>query len=196
MQKTFKKNKAESGSAVVEFAFCCLLLMPLLLGLIAIGFALIREMQVVQVCRDSGHMYAKGVDFSTNSPSNRAAIISIGTGLRLIDSDTSPGTIILTTITLVTPDDCATLPSPGDCANLGNAVITNQITIGNPAVKSSFGTPKSDQYLTDTGDQATSFPASIKGAWSSTQSGQFAYISEVQVTSSGFNNTTAAVSIF
>ena len=203
------KRKEESGSAVVEFAFCCLLLMPLLLGLVAIGFSLTRELKVVQACRDAGHMYAKGVDFSTSSPPNpnRTTLINIANGLGLTDPEqspgtVSPGTIILTTIMLTTPADCAAGGYPNGCANQGTPVITNQIKIGDTGIASSFGTPTSGNYLTDTGDQATNVPSSIAQFWVPNQGGQFAYASEVVVRfhdldwTGYIGSTTSATSIF
>ena len=204
---------AESGSAAVEFAFCCLVIMPLLMGLIAIGFALVREMQVTQVCRDAGHMYAKGVDFSTNNLAARTMILGTGSALGLTDPAQTPaipssGAIILTTIMLVTQSDCVAGGYPSGCTNQGYPVITNQILIGDPSVVSTFGTfvvsSNPADYLTNSNDRASNFPSSVITYWNTNpnQSGQLAYISEVQVTNHAFDwtgfvgSTVASISIF
>ncbi len=191
MSRAFSKGKEETGSAVVEFAFCCLLLMPLLLGLIAIGFALIRELQVVQVCRDAGHMYAKGVDFSTN-PNNRNMLTNLAKELNLTDNSQSPGVIILTTVLHGGDVDCQAegLASPCD-------LITNQIKIGDQTILSSYGTPKNANYLAGPGNQAQNIPTSLENNWSQTTtgtpsqgaSGQVAYVAEVIVRISDLNWT-------
>ena len=47
----------------MEFCLISVVWVPLLLGTVSLGFDLIRAIQVSQVCRDAGHMWAYGVDF-------------------------------------------------------------------------------------------------------------------------------------
>ena len=52
------------GSSAIEFAFSSLILLPLLIGGLSVGFNLVRATQVSQFTRDAGHLYAYGVDFT------------------------------------------------------------------------------------------------------------------------------------
>src|SRR5579875_3756617 len=77
--RTARSRQNERGTAVVEFAFCfALFWVPLFLGSIVIGFNLIRAVQVTQVCRDAGHMYAGGIDFSQSTYQNLFVSLAIG----------------------------------------------------------------------------------------------------------------------
>ncbi len=53
------------GSATVEFVLVgAFFLVPLILGLMSVGFALSRSLQVAQLTRDVGRMQVRGIDFS------------------------------------------------------------------------------------------------------------------------------------
>src|ERR1035438_3479413 len=63
-----QSRKRQKGSLFVEFVLVVALVMvPLLLGTMVVGFNLIRSIQVNQINRDAGHMFARGVDFSSDS---------------------------------------------------------------------------------------------------------------------------------
>ena len=64
----YASRKRQKGSMLVEFVLVMALVMvPLLLGTMVVGFNLIRSIQVNQINRDAGHMYARGVDFSSDT---------------------------------------------------------------------------------------------------------------------------------
>ena len=67
--KTIRGKKSGGGSAI-EFVFVSLVLVPLFLGTGAVGVNLIRTLQTIQLARDIGHMYARGIDFSQVSQSD------------------------------------------------------------------------------------------------------------------------------
>ena len=51
------------GSATVEFVLVgAFVLVPLVLGLMSVGFALSRSLQVVQMTRDVGRMQVRGME--------------------------------------------------------------------------------------------------------------------------------------
>ena len=117
-----------------------LFLLPLFLGVWVIGFNLVRSIQVTEVCRDAGHMYSRGADFSSSG--YRAVLGRLATGLNLDVVGTSGnGVLILSTITKVSSDDCTysglTSTSGGTCTNYEAVVFMNQIVVGNPNVKGS-----------------------------------------------------------
>ncbi len=130
----------------VEFVLVMALVMvPLLLGTMVVGFNLIRSIQVNQVNRDAGHMYARGVDFSsdTNGRADRAILFQMAPKL----TDTTSGgveVLILSTIEYVGTTTCTS------CGNLYHAVFMQQITLGNASLRTSnFGTVSAASMLSD-----------------------------------------------
>jgi len=64
-------NRNERGSTMIEFILVSsMFLVPLLVGIFTYGFAVLRSVEVVQITRDVGHMYSRGVDFSTQANQN------------------------------------------------------------------------------------------------------------------------------
>ncbi|MGD0578520.1 MAG: hypothetical protein ABSC08_06290, partial [Bryobacteraceae bacterium] len=84
-----QSRKRQKGSMFVEFVLVVALVMvPLLLGTMVVGFNLIRSIQVNQVNRDAGHMYARGVDFSsdTNGLVDRSILYQMAPKLQVTTS--------------------------------------------------------------------------------------------------------------
>lgn len=199
-----KKNThlRQRGSALIEFVLCVSLFwVPLFLGTVVIGFNLIRAVQVTQVCRDSGHMYSYGIDFS--QPAYQNLLVSLAPGLNITTSGGS-GVVVLSTITYIGPNDCVAGGYSSNCANVNTAVITRQIVVGNTALHASvFGTPASQfmdssgnvspaGYLNNSNCRAAGFSSVIPLV-----SGQFAYMSEMWVTAPSwwsFLGTTSGIS--
>jgi len=189
-QGTVRRRRGECGVELVEFALVMALLMPLLLGSVGAGLNLIRSIQVVQVCRDAGHMFSRGVDFS--DPANKALIERLAQGLD-IRVEGGTGVVILSTVLMVGPDQCAAGGIPaGSCTNLNQPVIVKRVVIGNSAARASaFGTPPPSlldasgnvsNYLTNTGARATGFHAVLP-----LQPGDTAYVAEVYVPSADYS---------
>ena len=133
---------------MIEFTLVLsLVMMPLLLGTMVIGFNLVRLLQVNQLNRDAGHMFARGVDFSTGTgAANRSILTALAP--RLSDStDQGTGLVILSSVQFIGPTMCT------NCANLNHAVFTGQTAIGNAALGSSvLGTvPPASLAAGDTG---------------------------------------------
>jgi hypothetical protein len=141
-----QSRKRQKGSLFVEFVLVVALVMvPLLLGTLVVGFNLIRSIQVNQVNRDAGHMYARGVDFSsdTNGLADRAILFQMAPKLTVTTSS-GVEVLILSSIEYVGSTTCS------GCANLGHAVFTQQITLGNKALRASvFGTVSASSMLSD-----------------------------------------------
>src|SRR5947209_7176379 len=100
------KNQKRRGVSSLEFAFGIMVLTPLLLGTGVIGVNLIRTLETVQVARDAGHMFARGIDFS--QPGNKTVVTTLGSNLGLTtNSTTSRGVVILSALTYVDQPACA-----------------------------------------------------------------------------------------
>ncbi|HZT30436.1 MAG TPA: hypothetical protein VFA33_11160 [Bryobacteraceae bacterium] len=191
---------SRQGGSAVEFALLTVVWAPLLLGTLAIGTTMIRGLQTIQVVRDTGHMYARGVDFSLNG--NQAMVAWLGQELGMAASG-GQGVVILSTITYVGRYQCkaagvadsADPPNPtAGCTNYGHFVFAHRLTIGNkPLRASSFGNPDaalvdattgyitSDNYVKQAGARADSFtllPKPKEDGTDGFQAGGFAYVVE------------------
>jgi hypothetical protein len=184
-------RRGEKGTAILEFAFCVTFFwMPLFLGMIVIGFNLIRAVQVTQVCRDAGHMYANGIDFSQSA--YQTLLINLAIGLNMSTSGGN-GVEILSTVMYVNAAACTAggyTANSSNCPNLNKIVFTRRIVVGNSTIHSSnLGNPISSDldssgnvsvsgYLTDTRNQVAGFSNIIP-----LTGGQFAFVSELFVSS-------------
>jgi hypothetical protein len=138
-----RKQRRNAGSSTIEFVLIAsLFLVPLLLGLFSVGFGLIRDMQGVQLTRDVGHMWARGVDFSTQANQDLLAT-RLAQGLSLVSNsgtvtggNTGNGVVILSIYTNIGAGTC------GGCNNGGHTVLVKRIVIGNYSkYTSTYGTP-------------------------------------------------------
>ena len=205
------RHPQERGSALVEFALSSLVWLPLLLGTIVFGFNLLGAIQVSQLCRDSGHMYAYGIDFT--QPANATLLQRLITNLNInIQQGSGDGYIFFSTVTLVSDADCAAAGASNPCANRGKYVFTKLLVFGNPVgAQTSLGSPDASflksgsviqlsDYLNNASLVATNFSSLL--TFTANQPGQYAYISEVNlrlhiINWSSFSNTTSyARSIF
>jgi hypothetical protein len=138
-------TKVQRGVAIIEFTFSLLFLIPLMLGVLVFGFKFIRGLEMIQVSRDLGAMYLRGVDFRNAGAQQTAQRLADNFNL----TATGTSVVILSTVKLITGADCLAankVANPGStstaCTNLGKAVFTEQLTVGNPAQGSSaFNTP-------------------------------------------------------
>lgn len=190
-------NPREKGSAIIEFSLCLAFFwLPLFIGTYQIGFNLIRSVQVTQICRDAGHMYSMGTDFSQSQ--NQNLLFSLMPNSL---SATSGGNTVfyLSTVTYVDSTACTNgglSANTTSCPNLGQAVFARQIPIGNASLSaSSFGTPScpsSSGYICSQSYQLTNTAARANGFLkvipldqidTATGSTPFAYMSEMYVLS-------------
>jgi hypothetical protein len=123
-----------------------LVLVPLLLGTGAIGINMIHAMQTIQVSRDAGHMYARGVDFAQTG--NKVLLSKLGTNLGLASTNSGSAVVILSALTYVDKATCTAVGAvdedgnPSGCTNYGKWVFTQRLVIGRSSLRSSnFGTP-------------------------------------------------------
>lgn len=183
------RKRRERGTALVEFVLATgILIVPLFFGVITIGLSLVLANQVTEVCRDTGHMYAYGVDFS-NSSSQTLVTSQLAQGLGITNTGGN-GVIYLSTITYVDGNACIAsgyLANSGSCPNINSYVVVKRIVIGNSAIQSptygpsipasiiqSNGQIKSSDYLTNSAVQVNSFSNVI-----TLNAGSFAYVCEM-----------------
>ena len=188
------RHSRARGSALVEFVLCCIVWVPLLLGTIFIGINVARSIEVTQVCRDAGHMYAYGVDFS--QPGNQSILVQLATGF-YITPTAGNGVFILSTVMPIGPQQCQAggrQANSGSCPNLNAVVFTRRIVVGNQSLRpSNYGTPNpayisstgaisSTGYLTDATMRVPGFSPALN-----LTAGQSAYISETYFTAPDLN---------
>jgi hypothetical protein len=184
------RRKKQRGSEVIEFALVASFLMPVLFGTVVVGLNLGRSIQVTQVSRDAGHMYARSVDFS--DPANQNIIERLAQGLPIHVSG-GTGVVILSTVMFAGQAQCTAAGLIGSaCTNLNQSVFIHRVVIGNSSARASaFGTPNPEiidssghvtNYLTNTSARANGFSAVLP-----LQAGDMAYVSEVYVPSTDYS---------
>jgi len=188
-------DNAERGSSAIEFAFCSLVLMPLLLGGLSVGFNLVRATQVAQFADNAGHQYAYGIDFTQSSA--QQLLVTLATGLNF-SLGGGTGEVIFSTVLMVGPNDCSVgglQPNTGSCPNLNQTVYTRWYKVGNTSLyTSTFGAPttadsttgivSSSSYLVNTSARANGVTSVMPLAAS-----QSIYLTEVYFSSSDYNLT-------
>ena len=176
---------------MIEFVLVsAFFLVPLIIGTFTYGFALIRASEAVQLTRDVGHMYSRGVDFSVQANQNLLAS-SLAQGLSLVANSgnvtggsTGNGVVVLSTLTYLTAASC------NNCANAGHVVVMNRIVVGNSGIFTTlYGNPVSGiinsagdvtNYTGDSSAQADAFSSLMN--LSQMSAGQIAYLAESYVT--------------
>jgi hypothetical protein len=189
------RHLRQRGSSALEFAFSSLILIPLLLGGLSVGFNLVRATQVAQFTRDAGHLYAFGIDFTQATA--QQMLVKLATGLNFATSGGS-GEVIFATILMVGSSDCTSgglQANSGSCPNLNRAVYTRWYRVGNTTVynsqignpttaNSSTGIINSSSYLRDTSARATGLSSVM-----TLTAGQTIYLTEVYFSSSDYDIT-------
>jgi hypothetical protein len=197
------------GTSNIEFAFVVMVLVPLLLGTGAVGINMISTLQTIQLARDAGHMYARGLDFS--QPGNQTILGNLGSSLGLsTTAGSGSAVVILSALTYVDNAACKAAGAvdshgnPKGCTNLGKWVFTQRLEIGNSGVRTSnIGSPLTSgptgvtvdpttgkisvaDYVTKAGAVATFNSinpySSVNGNVSGLPSGQVLYIAEAAAT--------------
>jgi len=200
------KNRKLRGVSSLEFAFSMLVLAPLILGTGVIGINMIRQLQAAQVARDTGHMFARGLNFG--QPGNLTIVSNLGQNIGLDTSGAGNAVVILSAVTYVDDSLCAAAGVAdgngihmGSCANWGYWVFQQRVTIGNTNVRTSnYGTPtgvpmNSDgtisvaNYCKNPGARSTFAGVNpysvVNGQGQGIPSGQLIYIAEASA--KGFN---------
>ena len=156
------RRKNSGGGSTIEFVFVSMVLLPLFLGTGAAGVNLVRTLQTIQLARDLGHMYARGVDFSQSA--NQTVMYQLGSTLGLTSSSTtSTAVVILSNLIYVDSGQCLganawtspstpTGPTGIVCTNYQKWVFTQRLEFGKTSLRSSnLGNPTSSLLNATTG---------------------------------------------
>lgn len=153
------RSKDRRGSAMVEFVLVTsFFFVPLILGLLSIGFSVCRSLQVAQLTRDIGRMFVRGVDFSEqvnqdlitgsgarpNMPALARGLGMEGNPGNATGGSSGNGLFVLSTLTRL-PDTC-------NCGNAGRIVLTRRVVVGNNTLyTSAYGNPTAGMVDSTTG---------------------------------------------
>ncbi|MBI1788076.1 MAG: hypothetical protein HYR60_11075 [Acidobacteria bacterium] len=192
------RKRGERGNVLVEFALSAwLLLIPLFLGMVWGGVSMGRGIQITQITRDAGHMYAKNVDFTQTTNKDIITRLALGTNMTNNGGD---GVIILSQIIKVYDADCTAASIPlGSCTNNGKTVFIHRVTIGDVNDQNShFGTPTPvnadgsvPNYLTNTNAVASNFTPLLD-----LKQGEVAYLAEGYLVSPDISFATQQTGIY
>jgi hypothetical protein len=129
MRKIITTKDSERGNAILEFGLIALPTVLMMLGVVVIGVNLGRSVQVTQICRDTGSMYVRNLDFSQTG--NQQEVVRLGRTMNLQLSG-GDGLVILSKVTFIPDSSCGT-PSDSTYPNctVGKNVLTNRIIFGN-----------------------------------------------------------------
>ena len=144
------KNQRRRGVSIIEFSFILLVLVPLLLGTLEVGINMVTALQTVQLARDAGHMYARGVDFTLVG--NKLILVALGQTIGMSSTtgaNSGKALVILSELKYVDKATCIGYGLPTDaggnpigCTNLGHWVFAERISLGNTSMRTSnLGSP-------------------------------------------------------
>jgi hypothetical protein len=189
-----RSQTRQSGTTMIEFCLSISLWMVVLMGLSVVGLNLIQGLQVEQICRDSGHMYSEGLDYTQTG--NQSLLMMLCSGLSVTPSGGN-GVFLFSTVEYIDTPQCTAAGLQGNtssCPNLGQDVFIQRVVVGNSSLFSSkFGTPSasiigtsgniaSSEYLTNASALATGFSGVL-----SLTGGQVGYLTETYFSSANFN---------
>ncbi|MCC7176225.1 MAG: hypothetical protein IT159_13625 [Bryobacterales bacterium] len=145
-----RRNVNQRGGAYVEFVLVgAFLLVPLILGLLSIGFTLSRSLHAAQLTRDVGRMFVRGVDFSEAAnqellvgSTSRPDLPKLAQGLGMAQtvggatgSAAGNGVLVFSILTR--------MASTCNCSNAGHIVLTRRVVVGNNTLlASAYGSPE------------------------------------------------------
>lgn len=159
---TAKRRKSQSGQEIIEFALAAVLLVPMLIGSVVLGFGTVRSIQVQHVSRDLANMYIHGADFSTYPMQQMAQRLSRGLNLQIGTSfagnrrqntgNSGDGLVTVSQIMYVGGLSSASCVSVGaaNCTNRDSFVFTQRIQFGNGSLSApdSLGSPATTEIST------------------------------------------------
>jgi hypothetical protein len=114
---TSQQRKTERGVSSIEFALVlATMITPMLLGVFVFGASLVREVQAIQVGRETAELYTRNIDFS--QPGNQDIVtnyVAAGLGMQGNGGNVTGGTagngvVIFSTFTRTTAQEPPTIP--------------------------------------------------------------------------------------
>jgi len=201
------RQPSQRGAIFIEFTLFTLVMVTILLGVVGLGLAMQNQLQTVQLARDAGHMYARGINFTQTG--NQQILVGIAGSLGLSTTlGSGNASVILSEVRYVDQSACQqaglvdSSGNPSGCSNYQTWVFAERIVVGNNSSSyySRLGTPPSSMIASDgtisinyqagasgnTSDQVGSAWASMGfNPWNATTdtgvpSGQWVYVAEAQ----------------
>jgi hypothetical protein len=154
--------RGKRGSTLIEFVLAgSFIFLPLLVGTVAVGMAMIRSIQVTALNRDAGHMFSQGIDFSQTA--NQNLLVKVAGDLNITPAG-GDGVVILSEIV---------------ATGTNQAVIAQRLVVGNASLRASnYGTPdmidSGGNVTPDASATATNFTPAVMPM----VQGQVAYVAE------------------
>ena len=135
------RKRRNHGGAVIEFFLLFPFLVSLIIGTLMYGTQLVKDLQLLQVARDTASMSARGTSFMNSA--NQAIVSRLGAGLGWPATggllSTSPGVVYVSTIEYLDSTCNGNTPV---CKNAGYWVFLKSVAFGNTSLRSStFGAP-------------------------------------------------------
>jgi hypothetical protein len=195
------RKRMRRGVSMVEFTLIVPVWLPLLLGTMLVGSSMIREQEVMQMARDLGSMYSRGVDFSTTGAHSGNIILQNVTQAAGSVAAGGNGTAIFSIIEWLGPNECGGAGGPNCPGTLNTWVFYQQYKQPSTSTQASaFGTPAGAQtaggdpsftdYLTNPADRSTFSllpdPTEASPSTDGYQGGQPVYIVELYFKPKGF----------
>jgi len=123
------RRSSQRGNAMIEFGLAMAFVAPLMMSTFSFALNMTKAIQVAQVVRDAGHMYARSTDFSTTG--NKRILVRLAQGLGMTE-DGGDAVVILSKISKIENADCVAAGlSTGDCVNKDHYVIVQRQVVGN-----------------------------------------------------------------
>ena len=142
-----QRNK-QRGVSNIEFALLlATLITPVLLGVFVFGASLVREVEAIQVGRETAELYSRNIDFSEQNNQNIITdYVATGLGMQhnagnVTGGTTGNGVVVITTYTK---------NNTSGAANQNHVVVASRIVIGNKNLYTSvFGNPAAADIQSD-----------------------------------------------
>ena len=127
---TMVRRRGQKGNVLIETGIALAFLAPLMLSAFSFGLNMTKAIQVNQVVRDAGHMYARSTDFSTAGNKAILARLAVGMGMTATGGT---GVVILSKITKIEQADCTAAGlTSAQCVNKDKYVVVQRQIVGNP----------------------------------------------------------------
>jgi len=171
-----RRRKRQSGTEFIEFALSMLFLFPIMLWMIILGLSLGRSVRVAQLARDTGSMYARGVDFSATA--NQDIVVRLNNGMGMTRTG-GTGVVVLSKVAYIPASSCTGIPS----CNSNKYVVVQRLTIGDTSLYTSQVGPAGSVTLDSHGNVANSMtdPNAVSPNFSTIvtlAANEFAYVTE------------------
>jgi hypothetical protein len=145
---TANQRKEQRGVSNIEFALLLTtMITPILLGVFVFGASLVREVEAIQVGRETAELYSRNIDFSQQGNQDIVTdYVAVGLGMQhnggnVTGTNSGNGVVVISTYLM---------NNTAGSVNQNHVVVTNRIVIGNNTLYTSvFGNPSPSDIQAD-----------------------------------------------